>query len=51
MGPTAYLYVPGNKLEFVENALNIGAENIFIDTHTAIIKVILKTIYFIIDIV
>ena len=31
MGPTTYLYVPGNKLDFVEKAFNKGAENIFID--------------------
>ena len=26
MGPTTYLYVPGNKLDFVEKAFNKGAE-------------------------
>ena len=36
MGPTTYLYVPGNKLDFVEKAFNKGAENIFIDLEDSI---------------
>jgi len=42
MGPTTYLYVPGNKLDFVEKAFNKGAENIFIDLEDSI-PVQLKT--------
>ena len=36
MGPTTYLYVPGNKLDFVEKAFIKGAENIFIDLEDSI---------------
>ena len=36
MGPTTYLYVPGNKLDFAEKAFNKGAENIFIDLEDSI---------------